>query len=646
MKKYLFCVLAALCLFPSPAYAGSAVGSMGNEIQVGTSTLESPTKFVGTGTIQVNKVGTDTVEIANTTTATWGSITGDPNEQTDTLMSQAEAEGGTNTVSKMPSALRIAQAIAALPGTTTPQVNNIRLSSTNAEHTAQSYGQLYVYTTSKTPIAYGTETVLLLRMDNPGTTTFTDSSPSNHTITANGNTIGTTTAKFGSGGAAFDGSGDYLSVPDSDDFYLDGDFTIDGWLRFNNASGIEAIYSHGTGGGGVGFGIDHRQSTNEMQLVIDAGTVMVFKRPYTVTNGVYSHFALVRQGNNWYMFKDGVQCGSTLSQAHTMTNYTGNIGIGVRIDLGGDYLNGQIDELRVSKGIARWTSNFTPPTQEYGDKYNYYSATYIPPGTTTPKLIIQDAGTSTANTYMMANVNTLIVGEGTTTSATGTTTTYSGWFTGAVRATAFNVASTEKIKENIKPIKIKPEQLEAESQAKIMYIAEKKPAWFAANETFYTYAGTDSATYVDTDAMEAAYASYIETEWASDLNQPTYVENVQKEQERYFWQLFDAVQPKSWNPREKLSLTRKGFVVEEVPDEIKGDDKQTIDPMALLAYTTVVLQNLKQDTVRIMHAELMQLQALQELAATGTFTTYGIDEKVLEIQDRLSVLEITPTPIP
>lgn len=90
MKKYFIWFLAILCLFPSIAEAGSAVGSMGNEIQVGTSTLESPTKFVGTGTIQVNKVGMDTVEICNTTTATWGSISGNPNDQLDTQMSQGK----------------------------------------------------------------------------------------------------------------------------------------------------------------------------------------------------------------------------------------------------------------------------------------------------------------------------------------------------------------------------------------------------------------------------------------------------------------------------------------------------------------------------------------------------------------------------
>jgi hypothetical protein len=32
---------------------------------------------------------------------------------------------------------------------------------------------------------------------------------------------------------------------------------------------------------------------------------------------------------------------------------------------GSNYFNGWIDEVRISKGIARWTSNFTPPTQPY-----------------------------------------------------------------------------------------------------------------------------------------------------------------------------------------------------------------------------------------------------------------------------------------
>ena len=77
--------------------------------------------------------------------------------------------------------------------------------------------------------------------------------------------------------------------------------------------------------------------------------------------GILSHHALVRNGSTFYTFKDW-------TQVSTWTN-SSSIREGEEITLanrGGSYVNGYVDELRVSKGIARWTSNFTPYTTAYG----------------------------------------------------------------------------------------------------------------------------------------------------------------------------------------------------------------------------------------------------------------------------------------
>ena len=77
--------------------------------------------------------------------------------------------------------------------------------------------------------------------------------------------------------------------------------------------------------------------------------------------GILSHHALVRNGSTFYTFKDG-------TQVSTWTN-SSSIREGEEKTLanrGGSYVNGYVDELRVSKGIARWTSNFTPYTTAYG----------------------------------------------------------------------------------------------------------------------------------------------------------------------------------------------------------------------------------------------------------------------------------------
>jgi len=245
---------------------------------------------------------------------------------------------------------------------------------------------------------------------------------------------------------------------------------------------------------------------------------------------------------------------------------------------------------------------------------------------------VQTPGTVTTQpSYIYCNATTTVFGAETNTAVTATSTAYSGWFAGAVRATAFNVASTEKIKENIKPIKIKPDLLDAEGMAKTNYIAGAKAAWIAAHQTEYEITvnptGTGTVTYVDLPAMESDYSNQIEIQWASDLNQDTYTENIQKGYEKVFWQTFDSMVPKSWNPIGNPNVTERGFVVGDVPDVVKGRDGQSLNVMALIAYMTKADQSLKADTV-------FALSTLKELLTTGTVTQQKIDY----CNDRLEVL--------
>ncbi|MDP2683605.1 MAG: hypothetical protein Q8P20_00985, partial [bacterium] len=183
--------------------------------------------------------------------------------------------------------------------------------------------------------------------------------------------------------------------------------------------------------------------------------------------------------------------------------------------------------------------------------------------------------------------------------------------------------------ENIKPIKIKPDILEAEAEAKLSYIETQKAVWISDNVDNYTYVGTETGTgtvnYIDIPAMEAAYSNHIELEWAADLNQDTLVDNVQKQHEKAFWQMFNSIQAKEWTPKGDPTVHRKGFVAEEMPDVMKGQDGQSIDPMSLISYMSKVEQALKEEII-------LQYEALNEFIKTGTITSQ------LEIEDRLEVL--------
>lgn len=466
-----------------------------------------------------------------------------------------------------------------------------------------------------------------LYFNNLGTSTFVDFGLYGRPITNGGNVVATTTAVVaGVACGYFDGSANgYLNVGSTTAYFsATGDFTLEGYSRPTAITGLyQALLGNQPSGGGNSDWVTQILPTTGIFNFYNGAS---HASTGTFTAGVTTHWAVVRSGGTTTMYLGGVSKGSF---ADTSTyNVTQTVRMGMDMS-GSSIFTGYHDNFKIFN-YAKYTSNFTPSLLDSDVAIN--STQFIRAGTITPSLLIVDNGTYTTNTYFLADVTTSIFGLGTTTDVTGTITAYAGWFDGAVRATAFNVASTEKIKDNIKPIKIKPDLLDAEGMAKNSYIANSKIAWIVENGGSYTTVinetGTGSVIVVDTAQMNTDYNNHIEFQWASDLNQDTYISNVQKTYEKGFWQMFDSVKPRSWNPKDKPSLTRKGFVVEDMPDVVKGDDKQSIDPMALIAYLTVVQQTLKADTI-------FALSTLKELLTTGTVTQQKIDY----ISDRLDVLQ-------
>jgi hypothetical protein len=227
------------------------------------------------------------------------------------------------------------------------------------------------YTTSTSTVTVGggdSYTKLLLHMDGTsGSKTFLDSSLQSHTVTAYGGAqIDTAQSKFGGASGKFvASSSSYLSLADSTDWYFPGDFTIDFWARFNtipsSKTGIFTQYASDYNQQQYTFNTGPSLS---VELDYGGGTRFTMTRTISVTTGVWYHFAIVRSGNTWYMFQNGTQLGSTATSSAVQPDISaiakiagGPAGVG--------YFNGWIDEFRISNGIARWTSNFTPPTAPY-----------------------------------------------------------------------------------------------------------------------------------------------------------------------------------------------------------------------------------------------------------------------------------------
>lgn len=199
-----------------------------------------------------------------------------------------------------------------------------------------------------------------------GSTTFKDFSQSGHVITAGGNAqMSTTQAKFPPVSMGFDGTGDYLTVPDSDDWnFGSGNFTIDFWVRFNSATGPQSFFYHETDSNNrYWFSLETGPSRLRFYHETAGVTTILHQTNWTPSTGIWYHLALVRNGNDFTTYVDGLSIGTT-TDTDVIGNWTGLVYVG-NIAAATQGVNGWMDNLRISKGIARWTANFTPPTRRY-----------------------------------------------------------------------------------------------------------------------------------------------------------------------------------------------------------------------------------------------------------------------------------------
>lgn len=199
-------------------------------------------------------------------------------------------------------------------------------------------------------------------------TTIVDSSPYVHTLTRAGNVqIDTGQSKFGGASIQFDGTGDFLTLDGSADFAFGaGDFAVDFWFRLVAAATDYALYdSRPTSTNGAYLQIYIDSATSKLIASSNSGGVSVTSST-TMSNNTWRHCAVTRSGTSLRLFIDGTQEGGTQTDSTTYLNGTSRPAIGaLGYDTGLFNLNGWIDELRVSKGNARWTANFTPPTAAY-----------------------------------------------------------------------------------------------------------------------------------------------------------------------------------------------------------------------------------------------------------------------------------------
>jgi hypothetical protein len=202
---------------------------------------------------------------------------------------------------------------------------------------------------------------LLLHMEGADTgTTFTDSSSNNFSVSKTGSvTTSTQHSKFGNTSGWFNGG--YLTISSNAAFGPGtGDFTIECWVRPTSTTLVGGLINLGT----YDDGLLWRVGTNSDSLYFNgADTNWNAFTNAPVDN--WTHLALVRSGSAVTLYAGGVSVHTRTSSADL--NSANAVVIGAGAHSTGETYAGYIDELRITKGVARYTANFTPPTAAFPD---------------------------------------------------------------------------------------------------------------------------------------------------------------------------------------------------------------------------------------------------------------------------------------
>ena len=193
--------------------------------------------------------------------------------------------------------------------------------------------------------------------------TFDDASTSNHTITVAGNSTASTFSPYRHGGYAtyFDGTGDYISAADHEDFNMGSEnFTAECWIYPTDSPSQPIIM--GQWSGSYSWALEtSNNSSRYLRFLTNAGSIVDNVSSTAVPLNQWSHIALVRNGTSFVAYLNGVSVvSSTVTGA--LANSTDALSIGANAS--GSYaFQGHISNVRLVKGTAVYTSNFTPPTE-------------------------------------------------------------------------------------------------------------------------------------------------------------------------------------------------------------------------------------------------------------------------------------------
>jgi hypothetical protein len=221
------------------------------------------------------------------------------------------------------------------------------------------------FTPPTAPLTNIANTSLLCNFTNAG---IFDQTAKNILETIGDAKISTSVYKYGTGSVVFDGTDDRLLIPTSPNLaFGTGNFTIEAWVN-RTASGSVTHFIDFRGSNNNGSNpVFYWQTNNYLYYTNDnsSGDNQIQSSNAITSSSGWVHVAIVRSGTTLTVYVNGVASGSVTYSTNVLG---GNpVTIGNRFNNSGAYA-GYIDDLRITKGYARYTSNFTAPTSAFKDK--------------------------------------------------------------------------------------------------------------------------------------------------------------------------------------------------------------------------------------------------------------------------------------
>ena len=192
------------------------------------------------------------------------------------------------------------------------------------------------------------------------------------TWTVNGNAqIDTAQSKFGGSSLLLDGTGDYLETASSTNYNIGtNDYTIECWIRPATVTSLRVIAGRREATGNATGWVFYVNSSGELGFTgysaPNVPGIALASAASVVALNTWAHVAVTRSGTTWRLFYNGTIV-ATGTESGNIAGNSRPVQLGRQASATARDFNGHIDDFRITKDVARYTSAFTVPSAAFPD---------------------------------------------------------------------------------------------------------------------------------------------------------------------------------------------------------------------------------------------------------------------------------------